>query len=144
MLNRAIALVAAFSLAAPPCLAADLVQFDEAGARRSGAGLGAYFEVPFGGPRAGRASTGVRLTVTHDYRVAGASGAPVVRADAFDLRLAGDRRPTLYMAGEAVTGDEARRSNLTGAGTIVTVAILAAAVVGGIVIWNAIDDSGEE
>lgn len=144
MPKNAFAIAAACSMAASPSLAADLAQFDEAGARRSGAGLGAYFEVPLGGPRDGRALAGVRLTAIHDYRDSRAPGAPVIRADAFDLRLAGERRPTLYMAGRPVTGEEARRSNIAGAGSIVTIAILAAAVVGGIVIWNAIDDSGEE
>ncbi len=143
-LKNALAFAAACSMAASPCLAADLVQSDEAGARRSGAGIGAYFEVPLGGPRSGRAHAGVRTTVSHDYRDARAPTAPVVRADAFDLRLLGGRAPTLYMAGRPVTGEEARRNNLTGVGTLVTVAVVAAAVVGGIVIWNAIDDSGEE
>ena len=143
-LSKYLAFAAACSMAASPCLAADLAGFDDVGARRSGAGAGAYLEVPFGGPRDGRAQAGFRLTVSHDYRDARARTAPVVRADAFDLRLVGDRRPTLYMAGRPVTGEQARRSNLTGVGTVVTLAILAAAVVGGIVILDAIDDSGGE
>lgn len=144
MLKYAIAFAAACSTAASPCLAADLAGFDEVGARRSGAGVGAYVAVPFGGPRSGRTQAGLRLTVSHDYRDATAPRAPVIRADAFELRLVGDREPTLYMAGRPVSGEEARRSHLTGVGTIVTVVVIAAAVVGGIVIWNAIDDSGEE
>ena len=143
-MRNAIAFAAACSLAASPCLAADLVQFDEAGARRSGAGAGVYVEVPLGGPRSGRTQAGLKLTVNHDYRDAVAPTAPVVRSDAFDFRLVGDREPTLYMAGRPLTGEGARRNNLTGATTLVTVVVLAAAVVGGIVIWNAIDDSGEE
>ena len=144
MLKNAIFLAAAGSLSASPCLAQGFAGFAEPGARRSGAGVGAYVELPFGGPRSGRTQAGLRLTVGHDYRDATAPAAPAVRSDAFDLRLVGDREPTLYMAGRAVTGEEARRSNLTRAGTIVTVVVIAAAVVGGIVIWNAIDDSGEE
>ena len=144
MLKTAIASAAACSMAASPCLAADLAGFEETGARRSGAGVGAYVALPFGGPRSGRTQAGLRLTVSHDYRDAAAQTAPVIRSDAFDLRLVGDREPTLYLAGRPVTGEQARRNNLTGVGTLVTVVVVAAAVVGGIVIWNAIDDSGEE
>jgi hypothetical protein len=138
------AFAAACSMAATPCLAAELTQFNDSGARRSGAGLGAYVSIPLGGARDGRPQAGMRLTVTHDYRNAQAQSAPVVRADTFDLRLIGDRRPTLYVAGQPVTGEQARRNNLTGVGTLVTVAIVAAAVVGGYFIIRAIDDSGEE
>lgn len=141
---RIAALVAAGSLAASPCLAADLNQFNDTGGPRSGAGVGAYFAVPLGGARAGRAQAGLRMTVTHDYRDARAQTAPVVRGDTFDLRLVGDRQPTLYMAGRPLTGEQARRLNLTGVGTLVTVAVLAAAAVGGYFIIRAIDDSGEE
>jgi hypothetical protein len=144
MLKTAIAFTAACSMAASPCLAADLAGFDEVGARRSGAGVGAYVSVPLGGPRSGRTQAGLRLTVSHDYRDATAQTAPVIRSEALDLRLIGDREPTLYMAGRPLTGEQARRNNLTGVGTLVTVVVIAAAVVGGIVIWNAIDDSGEE
>jgi hypothetical protein len=144
LFKRAIAFAAAASMAATPCLAADLSQFDEVGARRSGIGAGAYFEIPLSGDRGGRPQAGLRMSVSHDYRTARAPTAPVARSDALDLRLVGDREPTLYVAGQAVTGEEARRNNLTGVGTVVTLAIVAAAIVGGIVILNAIDDSGEE
>ncbi|HWT12851.1 MAG TPA: hypothetical protein VN231_08875 [Allosphingosinicella sp.] len=145
MSRKMIALSAACSMAASPCLAADFAQFNESGARRSGAGIGAYVEIPFGGPRGGRAQAGLRMTVSHDYRDARAPTAPVVRSNAFDLRLAGDRRPTLYMAGRPMTGEQARRSNLVGpTAGIIGVAVLVAAVVGGIVIYKAIDDSGDE
>ena len=141
-MRNAIAFAAACSMAASPCLAADLARFDEAGARRTGARAGLYLEVPFGGPQSGRARAGLRLN--HDVRDSARPAAPVARSDGFDLRLVGDRRPTVYVAGRPLTGENARRNNLTGVSTIVTVVVLAAAVVGGIVIWNAIDDSGEE
>jgi len=141
---RYAAFAAACSMAAGPCLAAELTQFNDTGGRRSGAGVGAYFSIPFGGARDGRPQAGMRLTVTHDYRDARAQTAPVVRADTFDLRLVGDRRPTLYMAGRPLTGETARRNNLTGVGTVVTVVVVAAALVGGYFIYQAIDDSGEE
>ena len=143
-LGKSLAFAAACSMAATPCSAADLTQFDDRGARRSGAGVGAYFRVPLGGVRAGEPQAGMRLTVTHDYRDARAPTAPVFQGETFDLRLVGERRPTLYFAGRPVTGEQARRANLTGVGTIVTVAILAAAAVGGYFIIRAIDDSGEE
>ena len=145
MLRNLLALTAAASMAASPCLAADLTQLETVGERRSGAGIGAYFQLPLSGPRSGRPQLGLRTTISHDYRDARAQNGPVVRADAFDLRLVGDRRPTLYMAGRPVTGEQARRSNLVGpTGQIVGIVVLVAAIVGGIVIWQAIDDSGDE
>lgn len=145
MIRNLLALTAAGAMAASPCVAADFADFDEPGARRSGAGVGAYVEIPLSGPRAGRTQAGLRLTVSHDYRDARAQTAPVVRADALDLRLVGDRETTLYMAGRPVTGEEARRNNLLGpAGSVIGLVVLAAAIVGGIVIWQAVDDSGEE
>ena len=145
MLTKSIALLAAAALAASPCLAADLHRFDESGARRSGAGIGAYVEIPLDGPRQGRTQAGLRATVTHDYRDARSQRAPVVRADAFDLRLVGDREATLYMAGRPVTGEEGRRAGLTGpASSIIGLVVVVLAIVGGFVIWQAIDDSGEE
>jgi len=145
MLRKMIAFTAAASMAASPCLAAEFGQFDDPGARRSGGGIGAYVEIPLDGPRRGRTQAGLRATVTHDYRDARAPGAPVVRGDAFDLRLVGDRDPTLYMAGRPVTGEEARRNNLVGpASSVIGLVVLVAAIVGGIVIWQAIDDSGDE
>ena len=143
-LSAYLAFAAACSMAATPCLAADLQQFNDVGARRSGAGIGAYYRLPFGGERTGRSQAGLRLTMTHDYRDARAQTAPVVQGDTLDLRLVGDRRATLYFAGQPVTGEQARRNNLTGAGTVVTVVILAAAAVGGYFLIRAIDDSGEE
>ena len=142
--KRAIAFAVACSVAATPTFAAQMAPFQETGARRSGAAVGAYLEVPFSGPRSGRPQAGLRLTMNHDYRDARAQNAPVVRSNALDLRLVGDREATVYLAGTPVTGDQARRNNLTGVGGIVGIAILVAAVVGGIVIWRAIDDSGEE
>ena len=86
MLRNAIAFAAACSMAASPCLAADFAGFEETGARRSGAGVGAYLALPFGGPRSGRTQAGLRLTVSHDYRAATAQTAPLIRSDAFDIR----------------------------------------------------------
>lgn len=139
-----VAFAAATSMAASPCLAADLHQFNDTGGRRSGAGAGVYFQVPFGGARDGRPQAGVRVTTIHDYRDARAQTAPVIQGETFNLRLVGDRQPTLYVAGQPVTGEEARRANLTGAGTVITLVIVAAAVVGGYFLIQAIDDSGEE
>ncbi len=144
ILKRVTAFAAACSVAATPALAADPAQFQETGARRSGAVVGAYLEVPLSGARSGRPQAGLRLTMNHDYRDTRNQTAPVVRANALDLRLAGDREPTVYLAGAPVTGEQARRSNLTGATGIVGIVVLVAAVVGGIVIWRAIDDSGDE
>jgi hypothetical protein len=81
--------------------------------------------------------------MTHDYRTAGAQTARVVTADTLDLRFAGNAKPALFFAGRNLQ-EEKKRNNLTGVGTVVTLAIVAAAVVGGYYIARAIDDSGEE
>ena len=131
-------------MAASPCLAADLPTFAENGERRSGAVAAAYFKIPLGGgTKAGKGQAGVRMSVVHDYRAAGLLSARVVSADSFDLRLAGERKPALYVGGRKVDGET--RSNFRGpAGTIVTVVVIAAAAVGGFYLARAISDSGGE
>jgi hypothetical protein len=145
MLTRLAAAAAALSLAATPCAAAELPDPGDPGARRSGAAIGGYVRLTLGG-RAERRSpaAGLRLTAVHDYRSAGAQRAAFVESDTLDLRLLGARKPTLYLAGVPVTGEEGRRRNLSGVNTVVTVVIVAAAAVGGYYIARAIDDSGEE
>jgi len=143
MLQRSLALVATVSLAASPCAAAGLDAAQEIGDRRSGAVAGVYLSVPFNGARSGKPQAGLRLQMAHDYRDSLARNAPVARADALDLRLIGDRKPTLYVANMPVTGEEARKRKLLGGG-IVNLAILGLAVVGGLVIYNAIDDDEED
>lgn len=142
MLTRTLALLAACSMAATPCLAAELPGLHDQGERRSGAVAGAYFKVPLTGGRAATPRAGLRLATTHDYRTAQAPGARMVEADAFDLRLAGQGKPALYLAGKRVTGDKPEYK-LGPTGTI-SLVIIGLAVVGGFVVYQAIDDSGEE
>jgi hypothetical protein len=144
MLKKSLGAAAAAMLAAGPCLAAELPQFRDSGVRQSGAVAGAYFKVPLGGAKSGKAAAGLRMTMVHDYRSASGASAQLVQSDSFDLRLVGEKKPTLFVAGQAVTGEEAKKRNLTGAGTVVTIVIIAAAAVGGYYLWRAIDDSGEE
>ncbi|MFN3388531.1 MAG: hypothetical protein ACK40O_06325 [Allosphingosinicella sp.] len=144
MIAKMLAATAACLMVAAPCAAADIRGFEETGARRSGASAGLYFALPLDGTRSDKAKAGLRLQMTHDYRSGTAQAARTLRADAFELRLLGDRKPTFYAAGMALTDEEAKKRNLTGVGTVVTVAILAAAAVGGYYIVRAIDDSGEE
>jgi hypothetical protein len=146
MLKRLAAAAAAFSLAAAPCGAAELVEFKDPGARRSGAALGAYVKLPLGASLAERRgpAAGLRLTAVHDYRTAGAPRAALIESDTLDLRLIGSKRPALYLAGVPVGGEEGRRQNLTGVSTVVVVVVIAAAAVGGFYLARAIDDSGEE
>jgi hypothetical protein len=143
-MRKYLAAAAAASMAAGPCLAADIPAMRETGGRQSGAVAAAYFKVPLG--RAGearKAHAGLKLAMTHDYRTAGAQTARVVTADTLDLRLAGEKKATLFVAGRKLQAEN-KRSNLTGVGTVVTLAIVAAAVVGGFYLARAIDDSGEE
>jgi hypothetical protein len=146
MLRRIAAAAAAFSLAASPCGAAELVEFKDPGARRSGAALGAYVRLPLGARPSERRGpvAGLRLTAVHDYRTAGAPRAALVESDTLDLRLLGSKKPALYLAGVQVGGEERRRQNLTGVSTVVVVVVIAAAAVGGFYLARAIDDSGEE
>ena len=144
MIRHWLALSAAAATAVSPCLAAELPDDRSDGVRRSGAVAGAYFRVPLDGRGAMRPQAGLRLSMTHDYRTAGAGDARVVETDSFDLRLAGDREATLYVAGRPVTGEEADRRGFGPINTAVTVAILVAAAVGAYFIVRAIDDSGEE
>jgi hypothetical protein len=143
-MKKLVAIAAAASMAASPCLAADIPAMRESGARQSGAVAAAYFKVPLGGgAKAKKAQGGLKLAAVHDYRTAGAQTAQVVSADALDLRLVGEKEPALFVAGQKLSGEN-RRSNLTGVGTIVTAAVVVAAVVAGFYLARAIDDSGEE
>jgi hypothetical protein len=144
MIEKLLAFAAATAMAATPCLAAELPSFADSGVRRSAATAGVYFKVPLIGTRSEKARAGLRLSMTHDYRHAGAQTARVVEADALDLRLVGKGKPALLVAGREVTGDEAERTNFGPVSTVVTLAIIVAAAVGGYYIVRAIDDSGEE
>lgn len=144
MISKMLAAAAACAMAAAPSAAAGLNAFDGAGARRSGATAGVYFALPLDGPRREKARGGLRLQMAHDYRSGTARGARTARSDALEMRLLGEAKPTFYAAGVPLTGEEAEKRNLTGVGTIITVAILAAAAVGGYYIVRAIDDSGGE
>ena len=142
MLARIIASAAAAALAATPCLAADPRLDFDAGERRSSASAGIYFAVPFGGERHARAQGGLRLRMTHDYRSSASPRARVVNADALELRLIGERRPTLFVADRPLTGRDDRR-NLMGGG-IVSIVVIGLAVVGGLVILNELKDDEDE
>jgi hypothetical protein len=108
MLIRSIATAAALSVAATPCLAAELHGEAASGARRSGALVGAYvklgLDAPFRSPA--KPVAGLRLAAVHDYRDALAPTARVLQADMFDLRLTGPA-PALYLSGRAITGKHA-------------------------------------
>ena len=146
MVKKLAAGLAALSLISAPCGAAELVDFKDPGARRSGAALGAYVRLPLGARPDGPSgpAAGLRLTAVHDYRSAGAPRASLVESDTLDLRLIGSKKPALYLAGVPVAGDEGRRQNLNGVSTVVVVVVIAAAAVGGFYLARAIDDSGEE
>jgi hypothetical protein len=144
MFRNLIAAAAAAAMAAAPAAAAELPRYDEQGARRSGAAATAYFRVPLGGPREKAPRAGLKLAMMHDYRHARAQTARVIEAETFDLRLTGQKKPTLYLAGRPVTGEEARKQNLGPVGSAVTIVILVAAVVGVYYISRAVSDSGDE
>jgi hypothetical protein len=136
-----VAFAAAAAMAATPCLAADPRLDLDPGERRSSASAGVYLAVPFGGSRSGRAQGGVRLRMTHDYRAGGAREARVVNADAIELRLIGERQPTLFVANRPLTG-QGNRQNLVGG--IVSTVVIGLAVVGAFVIYNEIKDDGDD
>ena len=147
MIRKAFAAAAAAMLAAGPCLAAEIPGDASQGARRSGAVAGLYFKMPLGGGGRTKAPrAGLRLSMVHDYRTAGAGDARVVQSDGLDLRLIGGgaKKPTLYFAGQPVTGEQANKRNFNTGGTVVTVVLVAAVAVGAFYLARAIDDSGEE
>ena len=138
MIGRILAASAALAMAATPCLAAEIPNHEPPGARRSSAVAGAYFRMPLSREASGRArpvQAGFRLTMQHDYRNGQSPNARLVEADGLDLRLVGASGPTLYAAGRPLTGDEARRANIGGGtGLIVAGVVIAAAVVGFLVL----------
>jgi hypothetical protein len=139
MANRLFILAAAASVAATPAMATDLHTLY--GERRSGATAGAYLEIPFGGSRSGKPGAGLQLKMTHDYRDAVAQTAPVLQAKALDLRLVGDKEITLYLAGAPITGEQAK-PRLAG-GEIIGLAVVAAAVVGTVILLRAFKEDDE-
>lgn len=148
IVTRSAALGAVLAMAAAPCLAADLPNHEDSGQRRSGATAAAYVKIPLSSERRGVSpQAGLRLGITHDYRSAQTPNARVVHANALDLRLAGAKakKPTLYLAGKAVTGPEAekRKANIGTAGTIGLVigGLAVAALVGYLIL---IDGAGDE
>ena len=142
MLARTLASAAALALAAAPCLAADPTSALDIGERRSSASAGVYLAVPFGGARSGRPQGGLRLRTTHDYRNAGnAAPSRVINSDAFELRLVGEERPTLFVADMPVTGREARRNMVGGPFSLLVIGL---AIVGGVVIYSALDGDEED
>ena len=144
MLKNLIAATAAAAMIAAPAAAAELPRYDEQGARRSGAAATAYFRIPLGGPREKAPRAGLKLGMKHEYRDAKGQMARVIEAETFDLRLTGQKKPALYLAGRPVTGAEARKQNLGPVNTAVTVVVLVAAVVGVYYISRAVSDSGDE
>jgi hypothetical protein len=143
MITRLLAATAALAMAATPCLAAEIPNHEAAGARRSSAVAGAYFRVPLSrdsSGRAQRAQAGLRLSMQHDYRTGQAPTARVVQADGFDLRLVGSGGPTLYAAGRPITGEEARRANITGGSLLVTGLVVAGVIVGFLVLRDELSE----
>ena len=142
MFARCLAFVAAAAMAAAPCAAADLTGADTALERRTGASAGLYFAVPFGGPRSGRAQGGLRMGMHHDYRDVSGRTVRAAGANTLELRFVGERQPTLFVADRRVTGRN-NRQNLLGGG-IIGIAVIGLAVVGALVIYNELDDDGDE
>lgn len=145
MIGKALAFAAAVGLGAAPCAAADLNLAQMPGERRSGASAGVYFAVPFGGQRSGRSQAGLRLQTTHDYRDAAGASLRSSSANALELRMLGERQPTLFVADLPVTGRAGRetRQNLLGGG-IIGIAVIGLAVIGAVVVYSAVTDDDDE
>jgi hypothetical protein len=127
-------------MSAAPCAAAEWNDPATAIERTTGASAGLYFAIPFGGERSGRAQAGLRLRMTQDYRDSSARVVRSVGRDTLELRLLGERQPTLFVAEMPVTGRE-NRNNLMGGGPL-GIAVLALAVVGAYVVYEAVKDDG--
>jgi hypothetical protein len=113
MLGRmATAFAAAMMVASPS--AAQMANFEHPGTFRPGATVGAYFRLPL--EREG----GNRVAAVRDQRDWPA--APVQQADALDLRLIGNSRPTLLIAGRPAAQLPRERLNLSTGATVAIVA----------------------
>ncbi|HZG08715.1 MAG TPA: hypothetical protein VEZ70_07045 [Allosphingosinicella sp.] len=144
-MRKYVAAAAVASLAVSPCLAADIPAFHDSGARQSSATAAAYYRIPLGGGgKAAKAHGGLKLSMTHDYRSPSSQMARVVTADGLDLRLVGEKKPALYLAGTKVADEQSRRQNLGPTGTVVTLVIIAGVAVGAFFLARAINDSGGE
>lgn len=145
MFRKAAAAAAALSLVATPCLSAELVDHPVAGERRNGAAVGAYVKLELGGSRSERRApvAGLRMTGIQEHRSGAVRIAPLAERDTLELRLLGEKKPTFFVAGRAVTGEKAKK-NLSGASTAVTVVLIVAAAVGGYYLARAVSDSGGE
>ena len=128
-----VGLAAALSLAAAPCAAADLRMFEEVGSHRSGGVARAYVRLPLGGTDGGpsRPEAGLRLSAAHAYGNASGTNWRVVEADTLDLRLNAKAQPTLFLAGQPMTGPEAdERLSALSTGEKVAIVVAGIAVVG--------------
>lgn len=139
---RILAFAASATMVAAPCAAADLNGPEAAAERRSGASAGIYFAVPFGGERSGRAQAGLRAGMNHEYRDFTGRQVRGSTANTLELRLLGERQPTLFVADMPVTGRENRR-NLMGGGPL-GIAMIGLAIVGGYVIYEELNGDDED
>jgi hypothetical protein len=123
MLGRIVAPLATAMMVASPC-SAQMQDFNETGAFRPGASVGAYFRLPLtheaGKPA--RAQVGLRVSAIRDHRDQWSPRAAVHQADALDLRLIGTTRPTLLVAGRPAADLPRQRLNLSTGATIAIVA----------------------
>jgi len=139
---RALAFAASVTMVAAPCAAAGLNGPEAAAERRSGASAGVYFAVPFGGERSGRAQAGLRAGMHQEYRDFTGRQVRTAGVNTLELRLLGERQPTLFVADMPVTGRENRR-NLMGGGPL-GIAIIGLAIVGAYVIYEELDGDDDD
>lgn len=139
---RAWAFAASLAMAAAPCAAAGLDRPEAPAERRSGAGAGLYFAVPFGGEHGGRARAGLRMGLNHEYRDFTGRQVRASGVNTLDLRLIGEPEPTLFVADMPVTGRQDSRRNLMGGGPF-GIVLIGLALVGAYVIYEQLDDDDE-
>ena len=126
MLGKTIVALASLTMAASPC-GAQMQDFDDLGAFRGGASVGAYFRLPLTreAGRPARVQMGFRISAVRSHRDSFAPAGPVYESEALDLRVVGSSKPTLLVAGRPLSGLPKDRLNL---GTGETVAIAAGGV----------------
>jgi hypothetical protein len=114
-------------------------EFNDRGAVRNGASVGAYFRLPLAhqAGKPAKPQIGLRVSAIRDHRNQWSPRAAVHQADALDLRLVGAPKPTLLVAGRPAADLPRRRANLSTGATIAIVAggaallLLAAAAAAG-------------
>lgn len=116
-------------ICASPSSAADLQDWHTSADTRRAAFAGAFFQIPFEGRKAvSGTSVGMRLSAVHYRHSSVDRRSEQVSSEILKLNFSSPGKPSLHLAGTAVTGEESRKLKALGTGETI------ALVVGGVVL----------